>query len=297
MSSAETIPATVRRIEETRALDTPGKVLRALAEPLTRSDAAKNALSGTWLGHRLHPMLTDVPIGAWLSASVLDVVGGRRAAIGARRLVGLGLLASVPTAMAGLSDWNDTSGGEQRTATVHAGANSIALVLQLASWRARHRGHGLRGRAISMLALGAVAAGGYLGGHLVYNMQSGVDSPPRELPDEGWFDTVAFDGLVDDRPHGLTVDGVPVVLVRVGETVHALGGTCTHRGGPLAEGQVDIQVIRCPWHGSKFRLDNGAVVRAPATTPAPAYETRVRDGLVQVRARHPDEQASTPTLV
>jgi nitrite reductase/ring-hydroxylating ferredoxin subunit len=83
----------------------------------------------------------------------------------------------------------------------------------------------------------------------------------------------------------VTLDGVTVVLVRQGAVVHALGGTCTHRGGPLADGTVGVDVIRCPWHGSEFRLVDGEVVRAPATTPEPAYETRVRDGLVQVRAR------------
>jgi nitrite reductase/ring-hydroxylating ferredoxin subunit/uncharacterized membrane protein len=285
VSTTDTLRATLHRIEEAKVLDVPAKVLRALAEPLTRSNDMKNALSGTWLGHRLHPMLTDVPIGAWVSAAVLDLVGGRHGGRAARRLVGVGILSSVPTAMAGLSDWNDTYGGEQRTATVHAAANSVALALQIASWRARRRGHGFRGRALSLVALGAVAGGGYIGGHLVYNMQAGVDVPPEELPPETWYDTVALDELVDDRPHGVTLDGVPVVLVRNGATVYALGGKCSHRGGPLAEGAVDVHVIRCPWHGSEFRLDNGAIVRAPAVTPEPAYEVRVRDGLVQVRAR------------
>jgi nitrite reductase/ring-hydroxylating ferredoxin subunit/uncharacterized membrane protein len=285
VSRTNTLRETLRKIEDAEVLDRPGKVLRALAEPLTRSDAAKNALSGTWLRHRLHPMLTDVPIGAWISASALDVVGGRHSSKAARRLVGVGIVSSLPTAMAGLSDWADTYGGEQRTATVHAATNGVALALQVVSWRARRRGHGFRAGVISVVALGAVAAGGYLGGHLVYNQQVGVDVPPDELSPGRWYDTVAFDELVDDRPHGVTLDGVTVVLVRQGAVVHALGGTCTHRGGPLADGTVDVDVIRCPWHGSEFRLVDGEVVRAPATTPEPAYETRVRDGLVQVRAR------------
>jgi nitrite reductase/ring-hydroxylating ferredoxin subunit/uncharacterized membrane protein len=285
VTTPETLRITLRRIEEAKVLDAPGKALRAVAQPLTRSDEVKNLLSGTWMGHRLHPVLTDVPIGAWVSASVLDLVGGRHAGKAARRLVGVGILSALPTAASGLSDWNDTYGGEQRTATVHAGANGIALALQLVSWRQRRRGHGFRGRAISLMALGAVVVGGYIGGHLVYNQQVGVDVPPEELPPDRWHDTVALDELVDERPHGLTVDGVPLVLVRSGATVYALGGVCTHRGGPLAEGTVDVHVIRCPWHGSEFRLDDGAVVRAPATTPEPAYEARVRDGLVQIRAR------------
>jgi nitrite reductase/ring-hydroxylating ferredoxin subunit len=294
VSTPDILRATLRRVEEAKALDTPGKVLRAIAQPLTRSNEMKNALSGTWLGHRLHPVLTDAPIGAWVSASVLDVVGGRHAGKAARRLVGVGVLSAVPTAMAGLSDWNDTYGGEQRSATVHAAANGVALVLQLASWRARGRGHGLRGRVFSLVALGAVVTGGYIGGHLVYNLQTGVDDPPAELPPGTWYDTVALDEMVDDRPHGITIEGVPVVLVRSGMTVFALGGTCSHRGGPLADGTVDVQIIRCPWHGSEFRLDNGAVVRAPATTPQPTFEARVRDGLVQLRAR--DVEAPAPGL-
>ncbi len=297
LTGTDALQRAVRRIEEARALDAPGTALRAVAGRLTRSNEMKNALSGTWLGHRLHPLLTDVPIGAWTSAAVLDLVGGRKATVGARRLVGFGILAAVPTAMAGLSDWEDTYGGEQRTATVHATANAVALLLQVASWRARRRGHGLRARTISAVALAALAAGGYLGGHLVYNQQTGVDEPPDDLPQDRWYDTVAFDQLAEDRPHGITLDGVPVVLVRAGATIHAICGRCTHRGGPLAEGTVDVRVIRCPWHGSEFRLEDGAIVRAPATTPEPAYETRVRDGLVQVRARASGDraaEASTP---
>lgn len=286
----DTLRETLHRIESTSALDSAGKVLQSVAGTLTRSDAAKTALSGTWLGHRLHPLLTDVPIGAWTSAAFLDVFGGRHSSKAARRLVGFGIVAALPTAAAGLSDWEDTYGGEQRIATTHALVNTTGLLLQMLSWRARGKGHGLRGRVLSMLALGGVVAGGYLGGHLVYNMRAGVDVDQGPLEPGAWHDAVGLDELADDQPHGATIDGATVVLVRRGSTVYALAATCSHAGGPLADGTVEGNVIQCPWHGSRFRLGDGSIARGPAVTPQCAYETRVTDGRVQVRLRARDEQ-------
>lgn len=308
MTPTEALRDTLHRIEQADALDTPGRALQAVANRLTRADGAKNALSGTWLGHRLHPMLTDVPIGAWVGAVVLDLVGGRHSSAAARRLVGLGILAALPTAASGLADWEDTHGGDQRVATVHAGVNTIGLALQVLSWRARGKGHGVRGRALSLAALGAVTAGGYLGGHLVFNLRVGVDAEQRLLAPGSWHDAIAANELVDDAPHGLTINGAPVVVVKHGETVCALSATCTHAGGPLAEGTVESGepasaiggsggVIRCPWHGSEFSLDDGSVRRGPATTPECVYQTRVQDGMVQVRARTDAELAVDLTVV
>ncbi len=291
MSATDTLRELVHRIESTPALDTAGKAVQAVAGPLTRSDAAKSALSGTWLGHRLHPLLTDVPIGAWTSAAFLDVFGGRHSSKAARRLVGFGILAALPTAAAGLSDWEDTYGGEQRIATTHALVNAAGLTLQLLSWRARGKGHGMRGRVLSALALGGVAAGGYLGGHLVYNMRAGVDVEQGALEPGAWHDAAALDELPEDAPHAATVDGSSVVLVRRGSTVYALAATCSHAGGPLGDGKVEGNEIVCPWHGSRFHLGDGSIARGPAVTPQCAYETRVTDGRVHVRLRSRDERA------
>ncbi|HZR12925.1 MAG TPA: Rieske 2Fe-2S domain-containing protein [Acidimicrobiia bacterium] len=297
MSVTDSLRETLHRIENTPALDSAGKALQAAAGPLTRSDTTKSALSGTWLGHRLHPLLTDVPIGAWASAAFLDVFGGRHSSKAARRLVGIGILAALPTAAAGLSDWEDTYGGEQRIATTHALVNATGLTLQLLSWRARGKGHGLRGRMFSALALGAVVAGGYLGGHLVYNMRAGVDVEQGPLDPGDWHDAVAMDELVDEHPHTATVDGASVVLVRRGTNVYALSATCSHAGGPLGEGKVEGNVIQCPWHGSRFRLGDGSIARGPAVTPQCAYETRVTDGKVQVRLRAREERGVDLTVV
>lgn len=129
----------VRKVEGLEALDGPARPLAAAAGRATRARPVKNALSGTWLGHPLHPMLTDVPIGSWVAAGLLDLAGGAQADRAARYLVGFGVLAAVPTAAAGLSDWSDTYGAEQRVGLVHAAGNLAALSLQAASYLARQR--------------------------------------------------------------------------------------------------------------------------------------------------------------
>src|SRR4051794_17053951 len=150
------------------ALDGLAELVDPVAGRLTESTAVKNALSGVWLGHRLHPLLTMLPIGTWVSAALLDLLGGRRSRPAADRLVGLGILSSAPAVAAGLNDWQDGSPRIRRIGLVHAVANAVGLALQVGSWVARRRGHRLRGRALSLGALGAVGPGGYLGGHLAY---------------------------------------------------------------------------------------------------------------------------------
>jgi nitrite reductase/ring-hydroxylating ferredoxin subunit/uncharacterized membrane protein len=288
---------------EAQDLDDPARRLRALteqlgadaridrlaapltkvAEALTRRDDVKRALSGSWLGHRLHPMLTDVPIGAWTSASLLDLMGGRAGRRVARRLVGLGIVASAPTIASGLSDWHDTHAEDRRIGVVHATANATALVCQLASWRARGKGHRGRGVLLSGLGLGALTVGGYLGGHLVFSRRVGVDADVPVV-DLRTFRTVGrLDDFVEGVPRRVEIDGAPIVVVRRGETAHALAAVCSHAGGPLDEGRVDGNVIECPWHGSEFSLADGSVRRGPAGAPQPCYAARVREGFVEVR--------------
>jgi len=293
----------VERIETTGVLDAPAALLEPVAKRITRSDAASRVLSGAPIGHRLHPLLTDLPIGAWTSAAALDLLGGRAARPAARRLVALGVLAAVPTALSGAADWQHTREGDRRVGVVHAAANSVGLLLQVASWSARRRGHFFRGKVLSAAALGAVGAGGYLGGHLVFRRGVGVDADVPVVDNPAWHVACRADELVDGHPHGVDVDGARVVLVRDLGRVYALAATCSHAGGPLDEGYVDGSVIECPWHNSKFRLDDGAVVRGPAACPQPVYQTRLRGDIVEIRHAHEGEilvdvtQHDTPTVV
>ena len=175
----------IRRIEDFEGTDRLAKPLQRFASRLVQRRLVRNTLSGTTLGHPLHPMLTDVPVGAWLAAGPLDAIGGDTAGPTADLLVGAGVAAAVPTALSGLNV---------------AGTASVFL----------HRRGG-------------------------------------QLP--------------------------------------ALANTCSHMGGPLAEGKVEDGCVICSWHGSTFRLDDGSIVRGPASTPQPRYETRVTDGRIEVRAR------------
>ncbi|GGG71797.1 hypothetical protein GCM10011374_40660 [Kocuria dechangensis] len=285
MSTTAMMDELTRRLEAWTALDRVADPLAAAVKKAVRPRAVRNVLSGTVIGHPLHPLLTDVPIGAWSMAALLDLVGGRGAAPAADLLVATGLAAAVPTAAAGLNDWSDTWGEDRRVGLVHAAANSTALVLYAASLAARAGGRRGAGRALGLAGFGAVMGGGYLGGHLVFVRGVKVNRTAwREGPAE-WTDVLAEAELADGGHRMVQAGAVTVLLVRQGRRVHALDSVCNHMGGPLEQGTIENGCVVCPLHGSTFRLADGAVVRGPATSPQPGYETRVQDGRIQVRAR------------
>jgi nitrite reductase/ring-hydroxylating ferredoxin subunit len=257
-----------------------GKQIRAVATP----GAVRDALAGTWLGHALHPVLTDVVIGTWLSATMLDLTGGDDDA--SRRLVGLGALAALPTAATGVTDWADgeaVDDGVRRVGAVHALANVAALGLQVASWSARRKGRHGRGRALSLLASGGVAASAYLGGYLSLERGVGVAQTAFDPGPQEWTTAMAAADLREGEPHAVDVGDTPVLLVRSGGTLRAVHDRCSHRGCSLAEGTLDGDVIECGCHGSRFSLADGTIERGPATVPQPAFDVREQDGHVQVR--------------
>lgn len=281
----------VKRIEDLKELDALSRPLADLAGRATEADGVKNLLSGTWVGHQLHPMLTDVPIGAWVMATVLDWTLPRSGAKAARRLVGLGILAAVPAAATGASDWSETYAAEQRVGLAHALANSAGLVVQSASWMARRRGRRLTGMALSTVGLGITLSAAYLGGHLSFIRGVGVNHTAFDEAVSDWTDVAAATELDADKPVRVTPGGVPVVLVQHAGQIRALSATCVHAGGPLDEGEVTAGCIRCPWHGSRFELDGGKVVRGPASSDQPAWQVRVDDGRVYVRSSAPAAQS------
>ncbi len=278
----------VKRIGETEKLDKPAKSLAtAVSRVNPPGQTAKDVLSGTWLGHPLHPLLTDIPIGAWTSALVLDLLGGDAGEKAADQLVGLGAVAALPTAVSGLSDWSDMLGAERRIGFVHALGNVAAVTLHGLSYLSRRRGQRSRGLALSLLGFSAVTAGVYLGGHLTYRRGVNVD---RHAWDEGasseWVEVAEEGDLQDGEPMAARAGEDVVMLLRRGQQVQAMADVCSHAGGPLHEGEIDDQgQVTCPWHGSTFRLDDGRVVHGPATAPQPVYDVRVEGGKVLVRRR------------
>src|SRR5688500_17677035 len=145
-----------RRLEETAALDTVVHALEPKIRSAFGSGPRGSALRGDWLGHAVHPILTDLVIGTWTSATLLDVVGGRASAKASQRLIGLGLLAVGPTAWTGWAEWSEAGPREKRVGVVHAVTNAVAIGTYAASWSARRKGRRGRGAVLAM-AGGGVA--------------------------------------------------------------------------------------------------------------------------------------------
>lgn len=271
------------RIERLHALDAVAEPLQtAVRTVVPQESELKDFLSGTWLGHPLHPPLTDVVVGAWTSALLLDLTGGRGAEEAADRLVAAGILAAVPTAAAGLSDWAELREGSRRVGSVHAIGNTTALVLHTLSWAARRRGDRRRGVALSALGYATASFSAWLGGHLSFAKGVGVNQTAFDDAPTEWTPVLDESALAEGRLVGAQADGLGVLLVRKGERVYALADRCSHRGCALHEGELNDDTVTCRCHGSTFRLD-GSIVKGPATSPQPAFEIRKNEGKVEIR--------------
>jgi nitrite reductase/ring-hydroxylating ferredoxin subunit/uncharacterized membrane protein len=275
----------VNAIERFDRLDGVASSLAKIVGRAVQARPIRNFLSGTYLGHPLHPVLTDLPIGAWSMAAVLDTFGGRQSEAAADMLVCVGIASAVPTAAAGLNDWSDTQGKTRRTGLVHAAATATALCLYTGSAVARANGHRGLGMALGRTGFGVLMFGGFLGGHLAYanavnvNKTAGRDGPAQ------WRPVLGDSELPDGRQLRVDVGSVSLLLQRAGTRLYALDSVCSHMGGPLDQGRIADGCVTCPWHGSTFRLEDGSIVRGPASRPQPAYETRVNDGQIEVRRR------------
>jgi nitrite reductase/ring-hydroxylating ferredoxin subunit/uncharacterized membrane protein len=277
------------RIGGAEALDQLAKPASAAVHRLIPAGPVKDALSGTWLGHPLHPVLTDVAIGAFTSAVVLDCVGGKRNQPAVKALLRLGIFASLPTAASGAADWSETIGEERRTGVVHALANVAALGFFTASLVSRRGGRRAAGRLLGLAGASALGFSGHLGGHLSFVKGVGVNHAFLEQGPDEWTPVLESAALEDSTPVRTHADGASVLLYRHGGRISALGSRCTHAGGPLEDGDFDgeARCVRCPWHGSVFSLDDGSVVHGPASVPQPAYDAEevTGGGKVSVRRR------------
>jgi nitrite reductase/ring-hydroxylating ferredoxin subunit/uncharacterized membrane protein len=278
--------AAVQRIERLDVLNALGKKATLAFSNVVRPGRVKDLLSGTWMGHPAHPMLTDLPIGAWMSAVVLDVMGNQRSRPTADALVGLGTLAALPTAVTGLNDLADIVDPEERAiGTGHAIGNVTAVVLYAASYLTRRRGRRDIGTTLALAGTAALTASGFLGGHLAYRRGVGVAQTAFQPRLEDWTPALDDDDLPDGKPTRVSVGGTDVLLYRHAGSIYAIANRCTHRGGPLHKGKLSDGQVTCPWHLSTFALEDGSVVRGPATAPQPSYDARTKDGKVEIRTR------------
>ena len=274
---------TVRRLEQAKALDGVAKPVSKAVQTAVKPRMIRNLLSGTDLGHPLHPVLTDVTIGAWTMAALLDAVGRREDEMAADLLVGTGIISAVPTALSGLNDWSDTMEGDRRVGLVHAVSNSLALSLFAASAIARAKGHRGKGRALGFAGFGAMSIGAYLGGHLSFVKGVNVNRTAWQEGPQEWTPVIRADELTDGQHRVVDAAGVQVLLHKMDGKVYGLDATCSHMGGPLGEGTFEHGCVTCPWHGSTFRFSDGGIQRGPASSPQPYYETRIEGGRIEVR--------------
>jgi nitrite reductase/ring-hydroxylating ferredoxin subunit/uncharacterized membrane protein len=268
-------------------LDAPARAVGKTVRDTVSAGPVKDALSGTWLGHALHPVLTDLPIGTWTSAVLLDWLGGERSREAADRLIALGLAFALPTAVTGATEWADAepaSDEVRRVGAVHAAANASAAMLFGASLSARRSGARGTGRLLALAGAGVMTASGLLGGHLSFAKGVGVDQTAFEEPPDEWTAALRDSDLPEGQSRYAEVGGVGVLVARHGGQVYALSNRCVHRGGALDEGELHDGCVTCPLHGSTFRLSDGQVERGPAAYPQPVWHVRVRNGVIELKS-------------
>jgi nitrite reductase/ring-hydroxylating ferredoxin subunit/uncharacterized membrane protein len=274
------------RLEEARSLDPLSDKLQAVVFAAVKPQFLRDLLHGTWLGHPLHPVLVQLPVGSFVSAAILDLLPGKRHA--STVLIAAGTAAVSPAVAAGLVDWSQMTKDRRRVGLVHAAANTVAVGLYAASLVARLRGRTTRGKAYGFAGLSVAGLGAYLGGHLAYAQSAGVNQAAPEIVrvPEDWTEVCSLADLPDGRPVVRNVAGVAILVYRHGAEVSALIERCGHESGPLGDGDVTGSgadaCVTCPWHGSVFRLADGAVVHGPAASDQPSLRVRVDGGKVLV---------------
>jgi nitrite reductase/ring-hydroxylating ferredoxin subunit/uncharacterized membrane protein len=242
----------------------------------------KDLLNGRWLGHPLHAATTDIPIGLLLGVVVLDIVGQPAAADIV--LVGT-IIFMLLSALSGLADYSDTSGMALTRATLHASIMVVTLVILIVSavMRAGAPVDRTVPIALSIIGFVLITIGAFVGGDVAYVYGNMVNRHAFRGPGTKW---VALDtGAVADlrtlpeaTPTKMRAGSNDMMVVRVGDTVHALHHVCAHAGGPLSEGTLVDGCIQCPWHGSRFRLTDGYAQRGPTVYDQPSYEVRAAEG-------------------
>jgi len=254
----------------------------------TSGRGLKTFLHGTWLGHPLHPVITDIPLGAWTLAVIFDIVyflaPSPGIATAADVTIGIGFLAALGAAVTGYTDWTDTYDRERRVGLAHGLLNTTVIVLYLISLIIRGSG-GARGLAFVIALVGylAVVSAAFLGGELVFNIGTGVNHHAWQPPPTDFVAVLPATQLGEGKLQKVEASGTPILLYKQGSTICAISETCSHAGGPLSEGILEGNIVICPWHSSRFDVCTGAVKGGPATISQVRYETRVQNGRIEVR--------------
>ena len=268
-------------------LDAVAEKMQRVFEPVVGQSgprSLRDLLYGTKFGHPLHPAVVTLPLGFWSASAVLDLAGEERAA---DLMVGCGLVSALGAAATGAAQWQDATNDLQprRLGALHAVINVSATALYGLSLLSRRRDRRGAGVVFGLAGYGLVAAGGWLGGDLSYDLGIGVNRTAFEQPPTDWTDVAAESDLTEGKPVRVEADGAAILLLRRGDRIDAMSATCPHLGGPLDEGKIEGDTVTCPWHASVFGLKDGRLLHGPATSPVMAYEVKIEEGRVLVRAR------------
>ena len=257
---------------------------------------ARNVLDGVWFEVPLHPALTDVPIGSWTAALVFDgldlVTGKQQVRNAADASIAFGVVGALGAATTGLSDWRYLSGGSRRMGVAHGLLNVIAVVLNIISLILRATGRRNAGRLAFLSGYSISGMAAHLGGELSYHYGLRVNRNAFQGAGPDDFTPVLDeDELAQDAMRRVEADGVAVLLSRAGDgRICAISAVCNHFGGPLEQGDREGDTVVCPLHKSRFDLCSGEAIDGPAVFPQSRYETRVRDGKIEVKATQENVQ-------
>ncbi len=247
----------------------------------------RNFLNGTWLGEPLHVVLKDVPIGAWTVAMIFDVFdsigSSREFALAAEASIAIGILGAVGAAATGVADWSDVDPPAPKMGLLHGVLNVAATALFTTSLLLRRNKKTAAGRVAAALGYALMTYSAHLGGKMVYKHRVGVDRTDGLAFPENFTSVLSASQLPDDRPTRAMHNGVPILLVRRGQRLFAMAETCSHFGGPLSEGKLVDGRIECPYHASRFALEDGRVINGPAVHPQPCLEVHIREGQIEIR--------------
>jgi nitrite reductase/ring-hydroxylating ferredoxin subunit/uncharacterized membrane protein len=276
---------TEQLVEQLPWLDGVADVLKKVWGPVAGESAPrplKDLLVGTWLGHPLHPVAVQIPIGFWTSSLMFDLIGEEAPA---DLLLTVGLASAAPVMATGAAQWIDATSNEKprRLGAFHAMVNTIATGLYAASLVARRSGNRRGGIALSTAGFAFINLGGLFGGDLAYDLGIGVKHTAFERPPTKWTEVLDESELELNKPKRVEVGGVPVMLLKHEDGIHAISAVCPHLGGPLDKGKIDGETVTCPWHGSVFSLQDGKLLHSPSSFPVDSYEVRVQDGRLSIR--------------
>ncbi len=268
-------------------------LLKFFGQPGQPNRKVKDMLNGTWLGHPVHPMLTDIPLGAWSGTMLLDLAWLNEETEGTARgadiTLLLGLLGAGGAAVTGTTDWSDLDGTDRRVGLMHGLLNIGIAGIYATSFVLRLMGKRHAGIALSTTGYLTSLFSAYLGGELILAKGIGVNHVAWQGGSNDFVEVMDMADLEEGKltrvelPGSTDNPGIPAVLLKQGNSIYAIGATCSHLGGPLDEGTCQNGVVTCPWHGSSFRMSDGSVVNGPAVYAEPTFAVRVRNGKIELR--------------